>query len=148
MTVKLELVGDRELRAMLKHLPEKVQTRVMKSAVRYAGRRIRKFQRDGVQPHNQTKTLHRSIGTKLKTYRSGNTVLIVGPRKGPKYMNPTNNERADKYAVGIERGWRGRTPDPFMRRSYLMGRATVVGDFVQGIGNGIEREAQKLAKKA
>ena len=143
----LKLTGDKELELLLVKLPEKVQTRVLKKAIRFAGKAIVKLQRDGIRRHNKSKQLQKSIGTKLKTYRSGNTVLIVGPRKG---FVAENGERADKYAIAIERGWRGlsgRTPDPFMRLSFAKGKRTVLGDFKKGIGNGIEKEAAKLAKK-
>ena len=144
----MTLTGDKELERLLRKLPEKVQTRVLKKAIRFAGKSIRKSQRDGIKKHNKSKMLQKSIGTKLKTYRKdGNTVLIVGPRKG---FVAENGERADKYAIGIEFGWRsagGRLPDPFMRRSFSKGKRTVLGDFKTGIGNGIEKEAAKLAKK-
>jgi hypothetical protein len=34
-------------------------------------------------------------------------------------------------------------PDPIVRRAYEKGKDTVVADFQAGIGNGIEKEAQK-----
>ena len=141
----MTLTGDKELERLLRKLPERVQTRVLKKAIRVAGKPIRKSQRDGIKKHNKSKQLQKSIGTKLVTYRhSGNTVLVVGPRVG---FVAENGEDAAKYALGIERGWRNRVPQPFMRRSFEQGKRTVVGDFQKGIGNGIEKEAQKLAGK-
>ena len=163
----MTLTGDRELERLLLKLPEKVQARPLKKGIRFAGKPIRKSQRDGIKKYNQTKTLQKSIGTRLKTYRSsGNTVLVIGPRidflvsvqgiddaktarkqgfTRVRYLNPPQD--AAKYGLGIERGWRGRVPDPFMRRSFEKGKRTVLGDFKRGIGNGIEIEAARLAKK-
>ncbi len=163
---KFTLTGDKELERLLRKLPDKIQTRVLKNAIRFAGKRIVKFQRanakaailGGTAGRSKKKqaaakaagattagTLVKSIGTRLKTYRSdGNTVLIIGPRKG---FVAENGERADKYAIGIEFGWRNRVPKPFMRKSFAQGKPTILGDFKTGIGNGIEKEAAKLAKK-
>lgn len=150
--------GDKELERVLLKLPERVQSRVLKSAIRVAGKPIVKSQRSAVkkkvgrdaqgrftsdETSRSTGNLAKSVGTSLKTFKgSGNTVLFIGPRKG--FVAP-NGEEAAKYGIGIERGWRNRTPIPFMRQSFEAGKSTVVRDFQKGIGDKIEREAVKLA---
>lgn len=142
---EFDITGVPELTRLLNELPDKIQSRVLKKAIRFAGRKVVKSQRTGIARHNKSKMLQKSIGTTLKTYkRSGNTVLIVGPRKG---FVAENGEPAGTYGTGIEKGWRNRVPDPFMRRSFEAGKATVVPDFQFAIGNGIEKEAAKLAVK-
>jgi HK97 gp10 family phage protein len=137
-SLHISLAGDKELDHKLATLSGRVQRRLIKKAVGFAGRRIRKDMRDHVPVDEGV--LKKSIGTKTKTFKDGNTLLVVGPRKG---FVAENGERADKYAIGIEHGWRGREPIPFARTAYERGKATVVEDFQAGLGNGIEKEALK-----
>lgn len=135
----ISLSGDKELDAKLATLAARVQKRLIKKAVGFAGRRIRKDMRDNVPVDEGM--LRKSIGTVTRTYRqSGNVLLVVGPRKG---FVAENGERADKYAIGIERGWRNRVPVPFAREAYERGKSTATQDFQTGLGNGIEKEALK-----
>jgi HK97 gp10 family phage protein len=135
--IQISLTGDKELMRKLETLAPRVQKRVIKKAIGFAGRKIRKDMRENVPVDEGM--LKKSIGTVVRTYKQA-VVLVVGPRKG---FVADNGERADKYAIGIEKGWRGREPVPFARNAYERGKSTVPADFVEAIGNGIEKEALK-----
>ena len=135
------LTGVRELDRKLRALPERVSRRVLVAALRAVGKRPRALMRKKIrEDHEDSGTLRKSIGTVLRRYPSGNAVLVVGPRKD---FRASNDERADKYAIGIERGWRGREPDPFMRQTFEEIKPHVVSDFRAAVGNKIEKEAAR-----
>jgi len=137
VSANFSITGDRELDKKLATLAPRVQKRVVKKAAGYAARRARKSVREDVPVDEGV--LKKSIGTVTRTYRNA-VIVVVGPRKS---FVAASGERADKYMIGIERGWRGRVPNPIVRRAYEAGKATVMADFQIGIGNGIEKEAMK-----
>src|SRR3990172_1383204 len=122
------LTGVRELDRKLRALPDRISRRVLVSALAAVGKRPRTLAREKIrEEHEDVGTLRKSIGSLVRRYRSGNAVLVVGPRKD---FRAANGERADKYAIGIERGWRGREPDPFMRQTFEEIKPHVVADFL------------------
>lgn len=91
----------------------------MKSAVREALKPIQKAYKANL-PANVTGNLRKSVGTKVKTYNSGVTFGIVGPRHYASGSEWDVEERgAGNHAWLIEYGTKRRRPGTQNRRTYV-----------------------------
>lgn len=153
MPAKPLLTGDRELEQLLRKLPDKVQTQVVKSALRFVAKKpTKKYQAQLASHGLGFASAH--IKAKFKTYRrQGNSVVIIGADKdAPEYKG----QPVEKILNVDEYGWtkRGegpgsRPPRPILRTIFakLKSNNQIVSDFKKAIGRKIELAAKRLAKK-
>jgi len=77
--IDIKVKGQRRLLRKFNRLPSRVQKRVLRQAVKAAGKPVIKAAR--AKCPTESKLLKKSIGSKVKVYRtSGTIVLIIGPR--------------------------------------------------------------------
>ena len=141
--IKFEIKGLPEVTRVLRKLPARLAKKVFRKATAAAAKPIRKDMRSLYRQNaNDTGNLRRSVGIRIKTYRrTGDVIAVIGARKAPKFT--IGGQTAAKYAVGIERGWRNRTPKPVVRIALVRGKSRFVEDFVSALGNNVAREAVK-----
>lgn len=164
--VRVQLKGIKEFNeGVMKDLPQKIRGRIMRDAFKKAAKPAVKVAKNEVpkrlpsprsndpRPTDPTlRELRKSIGSVIKTYRNtGVTVAVIGPRIGDKYR-PSNYKhprwgRLSTVAVAIERGWKGRAINRFMRRAYLSARKEFPKDLKKQLGPAIEKEARRIYKK-
>tara|TARA_Y100000004_G_scaffold39865_1_gene43031 strand:- start:19644 stop:20213 length:570 start_codon:yes stop_codon:yes gene_type:complete len=163
--VRVDFQGVKEFRqGVMKELPQKIRGRIMRDAFKKAAKPAVKYMKSQVpkrlptsksdpRPADPTlRELKKSIGSVIKTYRNtGTTVAVIGPRIGEKYVasvypNKKHN-RLTSIAVGIERGWRGRAPNRFVRRGYLSALTQFPKNLKRQLGPAIEKEAARIFKK-
>jgi len=164
--VRVKLLGIKEFNdGVMKELPQKIRGRIMRDAFKKAAKPVVKTMKaevpkrlpspKGRDPRPADKTLRelrKSIGSVIKTYKNtGTTVAVVGPRLGEKYVasankNPKYN-RLSSIAIGIERGWKGRGINRFVRRGFLSARKQFPKDLKRQLGPAIEKESARIFKK-
>jgi len=163
--VQVKMLGIKEFNdGVMKDLPQKIRGRIMRDAFKKAAKPVVKTMKAEVpkrlptrrpdpRPADPTlRELRKSIGSVIKTYRNtGTTVAVIGPRVGDKYRASVNknntHNRLTTIAVGIERGWKGRGVNRFVRRGYLAARRQFPKDLAKQIGPAIEKEAARIYKK-
>jgi hypothetical protein len=164
--VRVKLKGIKEFNeGVMKELPQKIRGRIMRDAFKKSAKPAVKTMKEQVpktlpsprrrdpRPADSTlRELRKSIGSVIKTYRkTGVTVAVIGPRIGDKYrtMNYDNPKwnRLTTIAVGIERGWKGRGINRFVRRGFLAARKQFPKDLKRNLGPAIEKEAARIYKK-
>lgn len=74
----MRVTGDKELIAALRKFPSKLAGRVLRRAGAKAATPVAKAARKIVKPISPT--IAKSIGSKVKVYKSGNLFVAVGPR--------------------------------------------------------------------
>ena len=163
--VRVELKGIKEFNdGVMKELPQKIRGRIMRDAFKKAVKPAVKIMKQEVPTRLATKRrdprpadptlreLKKSIGSVIKTYRNtGTTVAVIGPRIGDKFRASVNKNakynRLSTIAIGIERGWKGRGANRFVRRGFLSARKQFPKDLRKQIGPAIEKEAARIYKK-
>ena len=173
----VEIRGFNELEALLRQLPEKLRRRVigpataagLRPALMKAKNKARAMRSPGTK---KTGILAKSLGMEtLKRRRNRtNVVVSMGPRKTFKTAGKEPYSYASYYGMVVEFGWSdtgiapskksvragwmkraqgsaSRPPNPFMRTSLEEQAPRVLNDMMNYIGNKIEKEASKLAKK-
>ena len=163
--IKATLHGTKEFNKSIKDLPQKIRGRIMRDAFKKAAKPVVKAMKANVPTRLETKRpdarpgdptlkeIKKSIGSVIKTYKhSGVTVAVVGPRVGEKfvsklYHNPKYN-RLTSIAVGIERGWKGRQPNPFVRKTRQQQSGAFKSTLQSELGPAITKEAARIYKKA
>lgn len=139
--IGIQVDGIPELLRSFDSLPGKLQTRALRSALAYAGRRIRATQRQMAKQHKDSGNLVKSIGTKIVFNKRARTLsLLVGPRRG---FPAPNGQPASRYAWAIEMGWHGQDKDPFIARSGEQSRPYILADMRIGVGKQVERLAAR-----
>tara|TARA_R100000808_G_scaffold24161_1_gene54960 strand:- start:1084 stop:1650 length:567 start_codon:yes stop_codon:yes gene_type:complete len=159
--VYFDLRGIKEFQqGVVNELPQKIRGRIMRDVFRKAAKPAVKTMKEEVPKQLPTKRkdpfpkdpslkdLRKSIGHKVKTYKgSGTTIAVIGPRRGDKYRSKRDNVRLTTVAVGIERGWRGRPKNRFVRRAYIKVQKQFKKDLKKNLQPAIDREAAKIFKK-
>ena len=164
--VRVQMKGIKEFNdGVMKQLPQKIRGRIMRDAFKKAAKPAVKTMKEQVpktlpsprrsdpRPADSTlRELRKSIGSVIRTYRkSGVTVAVIGPRIGDKYRASNYNNskwnRLTTIAVAIERGWKGRAINRFVRRGFLAARKQFPKDLQRNLGPAIEKEAARIYKK-
>ena len=164
--VRVTLFGIKEFNeGVMKELPQQIRGRIMRDAFKKAAKPAVKTMKEQVptrlpsprtidvrQADPTLKELKKSIGSKIKTYKNtGITVAVIGPRIGDKYRASVNANkkwnRLTTIAIGIERGWKNRGVNRFVRRGFLAARRQFPKDLRKQLGLAIEKEAARIYKK-
>jgi putative component of toxin-antitoxin plasmid stabilization module len=171
--VQVKLLGIKEFNeGVMTQLPQKIRGRIMRDAFKKAAKPAVKTMKAEVPKRLPTpranrygdprpadenlRELRKSIGSKIKTYKNtGTTVAIIGPRTGEKFRAKgvsrdvmIENPRLSTIAVAIERGWKGRGVNRFVRRGFLAARRQFPKDLARQLGPAIEKEAARIYKKS
>jgi hypothetical protein len=169
MAEAVHLEGFKELDRMLKQLPVKMETRVLKAAVLAGLKGAVTKSKAKARVIKDSGALAKSIKSEtLKKRRRSSPYVVAtaGPRKDAK---ASNGEWCAKYGMVVEfgfsdtgispggirrKGWKkryrgslSRGPYPFMRSSLAEQAPYVLRDMQRNIGKKIEKEAAKLAKR-
>ena len=161
----IRVKNDRRIQKALTALPEGIRRRVLKKAINEVTKRIRKDMRSHA-PESTGNGLKRVIKTKpakiskqVKTNVYGN-VGATGKEMAPLFVeNPKKSKPQPwaKIANVIEYGWQGqidpyrhggdRPPEPFIRPAAKRAERYAAQELRKAIGNKINKEAARLAKK-
>lgn len=158
MAVKADfkLDGLKELRSAFSQLPDKIERRVIKGAVRSAATPIKTGMRKTAPV--ESGALSKSIQTVVRTYRQQSmAVAVVGPVskwiKAPAgRWTKTGNINPALYAHLAEDGFTTRSGRKvagtgFMEKSFQANVKKSQANLIKTMRRGIEREAAKLARK-
>jgi|GEM_PF-3950158 len=172
----IRLYGSHELEKALRGLKKSVRKRILGKAVRAGAKPALKRAR--ADAPSQTGSLKRSLFTKVKRYKNGNVVAVIGPRWGKKTYKATKRKEARTedayYAWMVERGSAPHQIDPinaealmipgygfyagaypggkrqtrFLERSFKMTKKNVESEFMKKAWAEVRAEAIKARKAA
>lgn len=97
----ISVEGDKRLVSALEQLKDRTRKNFLRKAVRAAAKPTVK--RAKANAPVKTTGLKRSITTKVKTYKNGTVVAIVGPRRGQRIYKAT--KRRGELSVDAFYGW-------------------------------------------
>jgi HK97 gp10 family phage protein len=138
--IKAELVGVREAMARLEGMkPGKIR-RVHRKAINEITKGVLRTAK-GLVP-KRTGQLRKSLGRKVKTYPSGVTVGVVGPRNGFLIVKDGKRINPVKYAHLVELGTRHSPPKSFLRAAWDSHRSAMASIAAKVV----EAELAKLKK--
>jgi HK97 gp10 family phage protein len=155
MTVKIE--GAKELRRMLKLLPTRVQTKVMRSATLKGANVVRKDARRRAPVRQISKKNPRAA---KKTGIGAGVVFIRWPGNLRKSIVSRRNRKVPRWAISyhvgftgkayyglfIEKGTSHQPAQPFLRPAYEANKASAVQRIGESIREGLFKEIKKLRK--
>ncbi len=150
--ISAKIEGVEELVKQLRQeLPARMQTKILRKAIGDGCRVILKAAKQKV-PVGETGLLKKSLGTKIKAYRTtGNVVGMVGPRTGSKKTKKGKVRTAlgkkfdaagvapHLYAHLVEKGTKHSAPKPFLRPALDNNVAKIRAIFEQVIRDGLEK---------
>lgn len=155
MATEVHIAGLKQLANALRELPRAVAAKRLRSPVAQAAIMIRDDARRRApiaaglmgKDHPPPGTLRRAI---LVAREAGNAMTaryIVGVRHGPKYKSfGKGHKNVDAfYWWWVERGTSHSAPQPFLKPAYEANKDAALGVIVQGILQGVEEEAKRLA---
>jgi HK97 gp10 family phage protein len=161
--MSITLKGDKEIRAALKELPNKVRVRVLVGANRKTMQRALRIAKSLVP--EDTGQLKKSLGIRtFKNAKRGTVTATLGPRKGfaGEFQSKTlgrgeggrfqtilgGKRRVDpqKYAHLVEFGTVKTEARPFLRPALQQVEGDIESTYAKEVFDGIEREWDKLGK--
>jgi len=137
--VDVSLIGDKRLNRKLRRLPLKVQRKVVRQALREAGRPV-------------LATAKRIVPVRTGNLRDGLKLRAIKPRGGQfgvAIKTPTREDLGlpatggGYYPAHIELGTRNTPAQPYLRPAMDQNRKKSIGILRRQIGAGIEREARR-----
>jgi HK97 gp10 family phage protein len=153
LTIKGKLEGLEGVLGRMSALRQSARGRIQRKAVNKATRPLAKDTKLLVPV--ETGTLKRSIGSKVKTYKSGTTVGLIGPRKGmgrevvarkgPKAGRVEFRDPV-RYAHLVEFGTRKFPARPFIRPAWDGGKLQAARTIAQVCKDEIFKEAAKRGR--
>lgn len=144
-SINATIEGDVALNKFLKTFPAAVQRRIMKAAVTYSLKPIRKAARSIVRVRSGQ--LKKAIKSKSKSYAKRGIVWgAVGIDAKADIVIDGKKVKPIKYAHLVERGTKRTKPYPFMERAFNQTRGSVMSGMTQFVRSRLDREAAKVAK--
>ncbi|HEV2294091.1 MAG TPA: HK97-gp10 family putative phage morphogenesis protein [Tepidisphaeraceae bacterium] len=146
----MTLTGDKQLAKLFNTLGERVQRRVLRSAVNAAGTPVLKAARRNAA--KESGTLKKALGKKVKTSKDKKAVTaIIGPRRGVTGTYRGKVRKPSRYAHLVEKGFidehGNHVPaQPFLRPALEETQAEAVGVMGVKLAAGIVREAKGAGK--
>lgn len=123
--IRAELSGIREVMARLEGLkPGKVR-RIHRKVLNEVTKPVLKTAKSLVP--RRTGQLRKSLGRKVRTYPSGVTVGVIGPRNGFLIVKDGKRINPVKYAHLVELGTRHSRPQSFLRAAWDRHAAAIPG---------------------
>lgn len=150
--IKQKLTGLEALIQSMSDLKQSIQSRALRPAVTKGARIISK-EAKRLAP-KESGLLRKSIGTKVKTYKSGVVVAIIGPRSKPSFRKTvTVNGRQQvrnpvNYAHLVEYGTVRTRPHSFLRAAIQTKQGEVRRVMAEALRESILKQRAKEAAKA
>ena len=146
---KIQIEGMGDLLAAMETLKRSAKGRITRAAVTAGGRIVRKQAKANARAIKRTGQLAKLTDMKVKTYKkSGNTVAIIGPKKGGKIIHPVYGAvDPHKYSHLVELGTEHSTPKPFLRAAMMTTKGAVASAMGSKARDQLAREVAKAAKK-
>lgn len=146
---KIQIEGIGDLLAAMETLKRSAKGRITRAAVNAGGRIIRKEAKANARAIKRTGQLAKLTDMKVKTYKgSGNTVAVIGPKKGGKIIHPVYGPvDPHKYANLVELGTERSSPKPFLRAALMTTKGQVASVMGNKARDQLAREVAKAAKK-
>ena len=149
----IELKGDKELKRLLKELGEKVAKRANRQGVNAGANPILRAARKSAPV--ATGLLKKSLIKKVKTYKSGNAVAVIGPSREVSSVIKTPSGKTKKHVPAniahlVHDGHGGPHPakgNPFLRRAFEATVQKALGIWKQKVWEVLQKEVAKRAKK-
>lgn len=138
--VKVELLGANQVRSLLTGWKPSTQRRMIRPAVTKGARIISRATKR--EAPKESGLLKKSIGTKVKTYKSGVVVGIIGPRKGfrrPVIVSRATKKGERKGTAGVRVVYR----DPAKYAHLVHGGTQAHG---LGAGSQVRRKTREFAR--
>jgi len=102
--VKHKFDGLKELLATTRGLKSNISKRILKKATTKASQSVRDAAKSNLASSKRTGTLRKSMSFKVKVYKNGTVIGIIGPRKGSKQVINGRNIDPTHYAHLVELG--------------------------------------------
>lgn len=157
MAVKFQVDGLAPVLKLLGQFRRGAANRILRAAITKASRLVRQIAASKVPV--KTGALKKSLGVKIKTYRDGRTIGVIGPRtdvkgKPPKYRKlyrvPGSKKKVlrnpSMYAHLVEFGTKRSRPRPFMRPAYEAAKAQVASVVIRELKAGIAKELARQVR--
>ncbi len=143
------LLGDRELRELLKHLPDRVYRKVVRQVTSKMAAPILRAARVNLRAKQSVEArdiLAASLKKKTKTYQHNGAVVTVIGAAWPKGAHAHLVEKGHRMvtASGTVVGFVPAMP--FVRPAFDANKGKVMQIAAKALRVGVEREAKKLAK--
>lgn len=138
-TIKGKIEGLKDVTDALKAVDKKLRKKLIRKAVGEGGKLILKRAKQLVP--KDTGLLKKSLGRKVKVYKNGVAVAVVGPRQGfRKSVTRSKGRRAAvtlianpvKYAHLVELGTQNAPAHPFLKPA-LDGQQAAIRDAMAGV---------------
>lgn len=149
--IRGKIAGLPEVMKSLERVKEGVRARILRRPMGKVARLIAKKAK-ALAPR-RFGLLRKSMGSKVKTYKGGAVVAVVGPRTGfrtqvgskrdgtPVYADPV------KYAHLVELGTATTAARPFLRPALRGSRKEAAEIIRRGVAEGLAAEANKAAAR-
>lgn len=148
---EMQLFGDKALTRLFEGLGERVQRRVLRSAVTAASTPVNRAAK--ARAPKQSGLLKKSLGRKVVTNTKTQTVTaVIGPRTNIVGEFKGKKRKPSRYAHAVEKGFVDAAgnfvpPKPFLNPAMAATEAQAVGVLQDKLAAGVEREAKKGAGK-
>lgn len=140
----ITLHGDKELAAIIRTLPDKVQRKLLRRAVTKGSTPV--LRRAKQLAPRRSGLLRRSLKRKIKTYKGGVVVAVIGPDKNVSGVVGKRKHTPGKIAHLVEYGHGGKHPAPphaFLEPALESTKAQAVAIMEDTLRQGIISEASK-----
>jgi HK97 gp10 family phage protein len=145
----MKLEGDKALERKLRTLGDRVQRRVLRSAVNASASPVVKAAKRKAK--KQSGTLKKSLGKKVLTNKKHQSVTaLVGPRKGVQGTFKGKVRKPSRYAHLVEKGFidehgNHHAPQPFLNPAMQETQGEALGIMKSKLAEGVAKEAAKGA---
>ena len=130
--------------AKLDSVEKKLRTKILRKAMGQAGKLV--LWAAKAKARRVTGLLRRSLGRKVKLFKNGVAIAIVGPRVGFEQEvqrgGRTVMSKPTKYSHLVEKGTKHSKPQPFLRPAGEEQKGIVESAIGNTIANGIEDAAR------
>lgn len=146
--VRLTIENQREVMAVFEGLPASIQKKILRPAFNAGGREVVKDARGNLNSNRSVRTgaLRRSLTTRIKIYRNGTVVALVGPSR--KYATTHKGKPVVpwRYAHLVEKGTaRGVRRRPFLRPALKSQTPAIRRQTAAKFRQVIKREVDRLS---
>jgi len=138
------IYGDKELARKLRAMPLKVQKSVLRSAMSKAATPV--LQRARQLSPNRSGLLKKSLGKKIKSYKSGTVVVAIGPRMKTIGFVAGKKHVPGRIAHLVEQGHEGprpAPPHPFLGPAFRSTKSQALDVAQSALAAGVVKEANK-----
>lgn len=148
--VKAEIRGLRQVHLNLEELQKKVEREINRVALKQASKPMVRQAKANARASDETGTLRRSLGVKIKTVkRKGQVVIYAGPRTKRARTGPDGRKRDPiRYAHLIELGTsRGVEGTHFLERAFKAKKGEAFEIYVAELRVALPKAVRKVERR-